>query len=91
LLLQRIAKPVKRRVEIFVLRITGDELVEFIGGLLPVLCFDQVAAFAKDLHRRGVAFRRLHEPVELSDFLTVGDACQRQQREHDFELGANSS
>jgi len=54
LFLQRVAVPVKRGVEIFIFGITFDEVVEFLGGSLPVLCFDEVAAFAKDLHRGRV-------------------------------------
>ena len=45
--LQRVAIPIKCRVQIFVFLITGDEFVEFFGGPLPTLRLDQVAAFGE--------------------------------------------
>ena len=49
----------------------GDEFVEFLRCLLPVLSFDLVAAFAKDLHRRSVHFVRLHKLIEFRDVLVA--------------------
>src|SRR5215216_2141605 len=50
LLLHRVSIPVERGIEVLVFRITRYEVIEFFGGTLPVLRFDKVAAFAKDLH-----------------------------------------
>ena len=43
--------------------------LNFSAALLPVLRFDKVAAFAEDLHRRGVALG-LHKAFELDDVLS---------------------
>jgi hypothetical protein len=86
LLLQGVGVPVKRGVEVFVLGITGDEVVEFLCGSLPVLCFDEVAAFAKDLHRGRVGFR-LHKLIEFREFLIEGGSALRVNRENGYDSG----
>jgi len=87
LFLQRIAIPVKCGVEIFVFGIAGDEVVEFVGGSLPVLRFDKVTAFTEDLHGRRVAFV-LHETVQLGDVLIVTVGALHADRS-DGEKGDN--
>jgi len=50
------------------------------------LCFDEVAAFAKDLHRGRVSFG-LHKPVQLGDFLIKGGCVLRVNRENGYDSG----
>jgi len=63
LLLECVGIPVECRVQVFILGITFDEVVEFFSGSLPVLRFNLIAAFFKNLHRRSVAFVCLHEAI----------------------------